>query len=46
MSFIELEQSNGIATLTLRRAKVNAINGVVVEQLRESLERLGQDPDI
>ena len=45
MSFIELQQSNGIATLTLRRGKVNAINGIVVEQLRESLERLEQDPN-
>lgn len=46
VSFIELQESNGIATLTLSRGKVNAINGTVVEQLKESLERLEKDPDV
>jgi 3,2-trans-enoyl-CoA isomerase len=45
VSFIEVQKTNGLATLTLRRGKVNAINGVVVAELRESLERLEQDPD-
>jgi 3,2-trans-enoyl-CoA isomerase len=45
VSFIELQHSNGIATLTLNRGKVNAINGPVVGQLRETLESLERDPD-
>ena len=38
--------SDGIPTLILGRGKVNAINGAVVEQLREILKLLERDPDI
>jgi enoyl-CoA hydratase/carnithine racemase len=45
MSFVESQRSDGIVTLTLRRGKVNAINGVVVDQLREMLTSLEGDPE-
>ena len=45
MSFIEVQHRDGIATLTLNRGKVNAINGSVVEQLRETLGSLERDHD-
>ena len=37
MTFIEVEQSDGITSLYLNRGKVNALNGAVVEELREAL---------
>lgn len=46
MSFIELQRSEGIATLTLRRGKVNALNGAVVDQLRGTLKTLEGDPEV
>lgn len=46
MDFIELHRSNGIATLVLRRGKVNALNGTVVDQLRGVLKGLEGDPDV
>src|ERR1051325_3329161 len=45
MNFIELQHSDGIATLTLTRGKVNALNGPAVAQLREALGSLERDPD-
>jgi len=43
VSFIELQHGEGIATLTLTRGKVNAINGPLVEQLQETLASLERD---
>jgi enoyl-CoA hydratase/carnithine racemase len=44
MDYIELQRSEGIATLTLRIGKVNALNSPVVDQMREKLEVLEGDP--
>jgi Delta3-Delta2-enoyl-CoA isomerase len=46
MGFIESQKSEGIATLTLRRGKVNALNGAMVDQLRETLKTLEDDPEV
>ncbi len=46
MSFTELETDDGIATVTLARGKVNALNGAVVAELRGRLEELEGDPMI
>ena len=46
MDYIELQRSEGIATLTLRRGKVNALNGPVVDQMREKLKVLEGDPEV
>lgn len=35
MGLFESQRSEGIATLTLRRGKVIALDGAVVDQLRE-----------
>jgi 3,2-trans-enoyl-CoA isomerase len=43
MDFIVQQMSDGIATLMLRRGKVNALNGAVIDQLRESLKVLEND---
>ncbi len=45
MDFIEVEKDKGIATLKLRRGKVNALNGTVIDQLRESLKALESDSE-
>ena len=45
MDFIELQKSEGIAVLTLRRGKVNALNGAVVDQMRAALKALEGDPE-
>ncbi len=44
MEFVQLQKHDGIATLTLARGKVNAINGPVVNQMREQLKSLEFDP--
>jgi enoyl-CoA hydratase/carnithine racemase len=46
MDFVELQRSEGIATVMLRRSKVNALNGAVVDQLREVLNALEGDPEV
>ncbi|MBI5580989.1 MAG: enoyl-CoA hydratase/isomerase family protein [Deltaproteobacteria bacterium] len=46
MSFIEVEKSEGIATLILARGKVNAINGMVVDELNQLLKTLENDPEL
>jgi enoyl-CoA hydratase/carnithine racemase len=46
MGFIELQRSEGIATLTLRRGKVNALNGALVDQLRGTLKTLEGDSEV
>lgn len=44
MDFIEVQKGKGVATLILRRGKVNALNGTMVDQIRESLKALEGDP--
>jgi Delta3-Delta2-enoyl-CoA isomerase len=46
MEFVALQKKNGIATLTLSRGKVNALNGTLVDQLRALLKRLEADPAV
>ncbi|MBN2098294.1 MAG: enoyl-CoA hydratase/isomerase family protein [Dehalococcoidia bacterium] len=45
MEFVQLQKHDGIATLTLARGKVNAINGPVVDQMTERLKSLEHDPE-
>lgn len=45
MDFIKVEKDKGVATLTLKRGKVNALDGTVVDQLRESLKALEVDSE-
>jgi 3,2-trans-enoyl-CoA isomerase len=45
MDFVQLQKKDGIATLTIARGKVNALNGAVVDELRASLKSLEHDPD-
>jgi Delta3-Delta2-enoyl-CoA isomerase len=40
MKFVKVETKEGIATIVLNRGKVNALNGEVVNELRESLKTL------
>ena len=46
MEFVQSQESGGIATLTLARGKVNAINGPVVDEIRASLKSLEQDLEV
>ena len=46
MSFVEVETSEGIATVTLHRGKVNALNGMVVDELRECLKAVEVDQNL
>ncbi len=46
MDHVNLQKSEGIATLVLSRGKVNAINGEVVGQLKGQLQSLEVDPDV
>ncbi len=45
MNYVEVEINEGVATVVLSRGKVNALNGIVVDELRERLKVLevGQD---
>lgn len=43
MNFIEVEKDKGVAVLKLRRGKVNALNGTVIDQLRGALKALEGD---
>ncbi len=45
MSLISSDKSNSVATLTLSRGKVNAINPEMVQELRAQLEKLEADPE-
>jgi 3,2-trans-enoyl-CoA isomerase len=45
MEFVQLQKRDGIATLTLARGRVNAINGPVVEEMRARLKSLERDPE-
>ena len=46
MDFVKLQKSDDIATLTLSRGKVNALNGAVVDQLRARLKDLEGDHEV
>jgi len=46
MSFIDVKSDNGIASIILNRGKVNALNGVVVDELRECLKDLEADQKV
>jgi len=46
MDFVALQKGNGIATLTLARGRVNALNGTVVDQLRTQLKNVEMDREI
>jgi len=46
MEFVQLQKRDGVATLTLARGKVNAMNGPVVDQMREQLKSLEHDPEV
>lgn len=46
MEFVQLQKHDGIATVTLTRGKVNAINGPVVDEIRESLKSLEHDAEV
>jgi len=46
MNFVDVETSEGIATIILSRGKVNALNGMVVDELRERLKALEVDQDL
>lgn len=43
MDFVEAEIREGIATVVLSRGKVNSLNGLVVNELRDQLEALEVD---
>lgn len=45
MGFVTVDMDEGIATVTLSRPKVNALNGDVVEELKETFGRLETNPD-
>lgn len=45
MNFVTTQKHDGIATVVLNRGKVNALNGNVVDQLRERLQFLESDPE-
>jgi len=46
MEFVQLQKHDGIATVTLTRGKVNAINGPVVDEIRESLKSLEHEAEV
>jgi 3,2-trans-enoyl-CoA isomerase len=46
MDFVACDERNGIATLTLGRGKVNALNGRVVDELRAQLETAERDASV
>lgn len=46
MRFIAVEEKEGIAIVCLSRGKVNALNGTVVDELRERLQELEVDRDL
>jgi len=45
VDFIEVQKRKAIAVLMLRRGKVNALNGAMVDQIRQSLKALEGDPE-
>ena len=43
MAFVNVERRDGIATLTLERGKVNAINPTLVDELASAVASLRND---
>ncbi len=43
MNFIKMEKNGGIAELTLERGKVNALNPIVIEEMKTAFESLEDD---
>ena len=46
MDFLEIQRGDRIATARLRRGKVNALNGAVVDELRGALRAWEGDPEV
>lgn len=46
MHYVEVESRDGMATVTLNRGKVNALNNQVVDELRNCLKKLEADHNI
>lgn len=46
MDFVQSQKVDGIGTLMLGRGKVNALNGSVVDQVREVLKSFEHDPEV
>jgi 3,2-trans-enoyl-CoA isomerase len=46
MECVALEKGRGVATLTLGRGKVNALNGLMVDELRAALRALEGEPEV
>jgi 3,2-trans-enoyl-CoA isomerase len=46
MSFVLVSKDSGIATVTLSRGKVNALNETMVEQIRDCFEGIENDPEV
>ncbi len=46
MNFVTSQKLDGIATLTLNRGKVNALNGFVVDELRQHLKNFEVDKEV
>jgi enoyl-CoA hydratase/carnithine racemase len=43
MGFVTIHKTNALATLVLSRGKVNALNGIVVDEIRRALISLETD---
>ncbi len=46
MSFVTVSKNNSIATMTLNRGKVHALNDEVIDNLNESLDNLEKDSSV
>jgi 3,2-trans-enoyl-CoA isomerase len=46
MSFVTVQEQEGVAVLTLTRGKVNALNGLVVDELRSRLKDMESNDEI
>ena len=46
MNFFEVQKHDGMTTISLTRGKVNALNGMVVDELRKHLETMKSDPKV
>lgn len=46
MDSVQSQKSDGIATLTIGRGKVNALNGAVVDEIRTTLKSFEHDPEV
>ena len=46
MDFIEIQKSDGIVTLMIKRGKVNALNNTVIDEMRVLLKAFERDPEV